>query len=162
MKRPAPVSTIDELAAACSEWRRDKLTVVLANGAFDLLHVGHVRYLAAAARLGDRLVVAVNSDLSVRTSKGPSRPIVPEAERVELLSYLKMVDRIVLFDTPTVGPVLERVRPDIHAKGTDYTEATVPERAIVAAYGGQTVICGDPKQHSTTDVIGIIRKRFGI
>lgn len=160
MKQPAPILPLDTLALECAGWHRENLTIVLANGAFDLLHVGHVRYLAAAAQLGDRLIVAVNSDLSVRTSKGPSRPIVPQAERVEILAHLRMVDRIVLFDTPTVGPVLERLHPDIHAKGTDYTCETVPEREVVAAYGGRTVICGDRKEHSTTDVISIIRERF--
>ncbi len=160
-RQPAPVRTLGELDEICSAWRREGLTIVLANGAFDLLHVGHIRYLSAAAELGDRLIVAVNSDLSVRTSKGPSRPIVPQPERVEILSHLIMIDAIVVFDTPTVGPVLERLRPDIHAKGTDYTAETVPERAVVAAYGGRTIICGDPKEHSTTDVIAIIRERFG-
>jgi rfaE bifunctional protein nucleotidyltransferase chain/domain len=153
--------SLDELVSECLTWREQGLTVVLANGAFDLLHVGHVRYLEAARALGDRLVVAVNSDLSVRTSKGPRRPIMPEGERVELLSHLEMVDRILLFDSRTVEPVLEALRPQVHAKGTDYTEATVPERAVVAAYGGRTAICGDPKDHATTDLIAVILDRFG-
>jgi rfaE bifunctional protein nucleotidyltransferase chain/domain len=134
---------------------------VLVNGAFDVLHVGHLRYLAAARELGDRLVAAVNSDHSVRAGKGPLRPIVPGDERVEILSHLWMVDRICLFDDQTVAPVLERLRPAVHAKGTDYTVETVPERDVVAAYGGRTVICGDPKDHATTDLIGIILQRFG-
>jgi len=158
---PAPVRTLAELEAECRRWNNEGLTVVLANGAFDLLHVGHVRYLAAAAALGDRLVVAVNSDASVRLYKGPRRPVVPEDERLEILSHLRMIDRLVLFDTPTVAPVLERLRPAVHAKGTDYTEETVPERDVVAAYGGRTAICGDPKEHATTDVIAVILERFG-
>jgi rfaE bifunctional protein nucleotidyltransferase chain/domain len=119
-----------------------------------------VRYLVGAHELGDRLVVALNSDLSVQASKGDRRPIMPEAERAELISHLWMVDRIVLFDSVTVAPVLERLQPDIHAKGTDYTVETVPERDVVASYGGRTAICGDPKDHATTDLIGIIRERF--
>ena len=153
--------SLDELRSECQQWGNQGLTVVLANGAFDLLHVGHVRYLEAARALGDRLVVAVNSDQSVRASKGPRRPIMPEGERVELLSHLQMVDRIVLFDERTVGAVLEALRPQVHAKGTDYTEATVPEREVVAAYGGRTAICGDPKDHATTDLIAVILDRFG-
>lgn len=149
-----------ELAAECRAWRREGVAVVLGNGAFDLLHVGHVRYLEAARGLGDRLVVAVNSDLSVRASKGPSRPVLPEAERVEILSHLWMVDRLVLFDSPTVAPVLEALRPAVHAKGTDYTAETVPEREVVAAYGGRTAICGDPKDHATSDLIATIVARF--
>lgn len=140
--------------------RRTGRVVVLANGAFDLLHVGHVRYLAAARDLGDLLIVAVNSDASVRGLKGPDRPILPEAERVELLSHLACVDHIVLFDEPTVAEVLRAVRPQVHAKGTDYTPETVPERVIVAEWGGRTAICGDPKDHATTDLIGEIRRRF--
>ncbi len=159
-RRPARLSTLDELAAERERWRASGRTVVLANGAFDLLHVGHVRYLAAAQELGDVLVVAVNSDASVRRAKGPGRPVVPEEERVELLSHLWMVDRLLLFDTDTVAPVLERLRPEVHAKGTDYTAETVPERAVVAAYGGRTVICGDPKDHATTDLIATILERF--
>jgi rfaE bifunctional protein nucleotidyltransferase chain/domain len=153
--------TIEELTDECAEWREQGLEVVLVNGGFDVLHVGHLRYLAAARELGDRLIAAVNSDLSVQLSKGEQRPIIPEIERVEILSHLWMVDRICLFDSVTVGPVLELLRPDIHAKGTDYTAESVPERHVVAAYGGRTVICGDPKDHATTDVIAVITERFG-
>ena len=155
------IVTLDELAVECASWRDRGLDVVLVNGAFDVLHVGHIRYLAAARALGDRLVAAVNSDVSVRKSKGELRPIIPETERVEILSHLWMVDRIGLFDSLTVGPVLENLRPSIHAKGTDYTVDTVPEREVVAAYGGRTEICGDPKDHATTDLIGVVVERFG-
>ncbi len=151
---------LDELAFECVAWRAEGLEVVLANGAFDLLHVGHLRYLAAARALGDRLVVAVNSDHSVRLAKGPTRPILPEAERLEILSHLWMVDRLCLFDDPTVAPILELLRPAVHAKGTDYTVETVPERSVVAAYGGRTAIVGDPKDHATTDLIATILARF--
>ena len=152
---------VHDLAAECAGWRESGVEVVLVNGAFDVLHVGHLRYLAAAKTLGDVLVAAVNSDLSVRASKGDLRPIIPEGERVETLSHLWMVDRICLFDSPTVSPILEALRPAIHAKGTDYTVDTVPEREVVSAYGGRTEICGDPKDHATTDLIGIILERFG-
>jgi rfaE bifunctional protein nucleotidyltransferase chain/domain len=134
--------------------------VVVANGAFDMLHVGHVRYLVAARALGDALFVAVNSDLSVRTSKGPLRPIVPEDERVELLSHLDCVDFIVMFDEATVAEVLRALKPHLHAKGTDYTPETVPEREVVAEWAGETVICGDTKEHATTDLVGEILKRY--
>jgi rfaE bifunctional protein nucleotidyltransferase chain/domain len=157
----AKLVTVNELAEECRMWRDQGLTVVLVNGAFDVLHVGHLRYLEAAAAHGDRLVAAVNSDLSVRLNKSELRPIIPEAERVEILSHLWMVDRICLFDSPSVAPVLEMLKPQIHAKGTDYTIDTVPEREVVAAYGGRTAICGDPKDHATTDLIGIILDRFG-
>jgi rfaE bifunctional protein nucleotidyltransferase chain/domain len=153
--------SIDELARECAAWRDEGLVVVLVNGAFDVLHVGHLRYLEGARALGDRLVAAVNSDRSVRMSKGELRPIVPEAERVEILSHLWMVDRICLFDSRSVAPVLERLMPQIHAKGTDYTVETVPEREVVTGYGGRTEICGDPKDHATTDLIRIIVDRFG-
>ena len=153
--------SIDDLAEECAGWREAGETTVLVNGAFDMLHVGHLRYLAGAAEHADRLIAAVNSDLSVQASKGPTRPIIPEAERVEILSHLEVVDRICLFDSVTVGPVLERLKPDVHAKGTDYTVDTVPERSVVEAYGGRTEICGDPKDHATTDLIGLILERFG-
>jgi len=152
---------LEQLASECAAWRHRQLSVVLTNGAFDMLHVGHIRYLADARHHGDRLVVAVNSDRSVHASKGPHRPLIPQHERVELLSHLWMVDRIVLFDSETVAPVLDALRPTVHAKGTDYTVDTVPEREVVAAYGGRTVICGDPKDHATTDFIGLVLERFG-
>ncbi len=162
MTRPEDkLRTLDELAIECSEWQEQGLEVVLVNGAFDILHVGHVRYLEAARGIGDRLVAAVNSDLSVQLSKGDLRPIMPEQERVEILSHLWMVDRICLFDDKTVSPVLEQLKPQIHAKGTDYTVDTVPEREVVAEYGGRTVICGDPKDHATTDLICVVLERFG-
>ncbi|HUK13936.1 MAG TPA: adenylyltransferase/cytidyltransferase family protein [Thermoanaerobaculaceae bacterium] len=151
--------TLAEAAAVARGAREAGRRVVLANGAFDLLHVGHVRYLHAARQAGDVLLVAVNSDVSVRASKGPSRPIVPEGERAELLSHLDCVDWIVLFDEPTVAEVLRALRPHVHAKGTDYTAETVPERAVVAEWGGETVICGDPKDHATTDLVAEILKR---
>jgi rfaE bifunctional protein nucleotidyltransferase chain/domain len=127
-------------------------TVVLANGAFDLLHVGHVRYLEAAKQLGDVLVVAVNSDASVRASKGEGRPVVPQAERLELVAALRCVDHVLIFDEPDVRSVIRSLKPHVHAKGTDYAVETVPERAEVEAYGGRVVICGDPKDHSTTSL----------
>ena len=162
MTRPEEkLRTLDELAEECHAWRDDGLNVVLVNGAFDVIHVGHLRYLAAARALGDRLVAAVNSDVSVKAGKGELRPIIPEDERVEILSHLWMVDRICLFDDLTVSPVLELLEPQIHAKGTDYTVETVPEREVVEAYGGHTAICGDRTDHATTDLIGIIIDRFG-
>jgi len=155
------ILTLEAAAALAARARAAGRTVVLANGAFDMLHVGHVRYLAAARALGDLLVVAVNSDASVRGSKGPLRPVLPEGERVEILSHLDSVDAIVLFDEPTVATVLRAVRPQVHAKGTDYTAESVPERAVVEEWGGRTVICGDPKDHSTTDLVAEILRRFG-
>jgi rfaE bifunctional protein nucleotidyltransferase chain/domain len=125
---------------------------------FDLLHVGHVRYLQSAANQADRLVVAVNADASVRRLKGEGRPILDERARAEIVAALRGVDRVVVFDDDTVGPLLERLRPDVHCKGTDYTVDTVPERAIVAGYGGRTAICGDPKSHSTRDLLKRIAK----
>ena len=131
--------------------------VVLANGCFDILHVGHVRYLEGARQLGDALVVAINSDRSVRMIKGEGRPIMNESERVTLVSALRCVDHVVVFDEPDVTRILDVLRPAIHAKGTDYTEETVPEREQVLAYGGQVRITGDTKDHSTRDVIQRIR-----
>ena len=127
--------------------------VVLANGCFDILHVGHLRYLEHARALGDVLVVAINSDESMHRIKDPGRPILDESERVSLISALRCVDHVVLFDEPDVSRVLEILRPAIHAKGTDYTEQTVPERDKVLAYGGEVRIAGDPKDHSTRDII---------
>ena len=134
--------------------------VAVANGAFDLLHVGHVRYLEGAKALtrGGLLVVGVNTDQSVRASKGPKRPIVPERERAELVAALGCVDLVVLFDEPDALALLSALRPDLHVKGTDYTEESVPERDLVARLGGRTAIAGDAKEHSTTDVIARIRE----
>jgi rfaE bifunctional protein nucleotidyltransferase chain/domain len=134
--------------------------VVLANGCFDILHVGHVRYLEGARALGDALVVAINSDRSVRGLKGEGRPILNENERAALVSALRCVDHVVVFDEPDVNHVLDTLRPAIHAKGTDYTEGTVPEREKVLAYGGQVRITGDSKDHSTRDVIRKIQESY--
>ncbi|HET9219879.1 MAG TPA: adenylyltransferase/cytidyltransferase family protein [Terriglobia bacterium] len=136
-------------------------SVVLANGCFDILHVGHVRYLEGARKLGDTLVVAINSDRSVRALKGEGRPILNETERVALVSALRCVDHVVVFDETDVTRVLNVLRPSVHAKGTDYTEETVPERNQVLAYGGQVRITGDPKDHSTRDVIRKILDTYG-
>jgi D-glycero-beta-D-manno-heptose 1-phosphate adenylyltransferase len=128
-------------------------SIAFANGVFDLLHVGHVRYLQAAAAEADRLVVAVNSDASVRRLKGEGRPILDEQARAEMVAALRGVDYVVIFDDDTVGDLLMRLKPDVHCKGTDYTVDSVPERAIVLAYGGRTAIVGDPKDHSTRDLL---------
>jgi rfaE bifunctional protein nucleotidyltransferase chain/domain len=129
------------------------LTIAFANGAFDLLHVGHVRYLDGARQEADRLIVAVNDDESVRQAKGPNRPIMAAADRAELVAALRAVDYVVLFAEPTVTPLLELLKPDVHCKGTDYTVDTVPERATVHAYGGRIAIVGDPKSHSTSALV---------
>ena len=152
--------TLGEAKVLAKGMRQAGKRLVVANGAFDMLHVGHVRYLAAARAAGDVLFVALNSDLSVRGSKGPQRPIVPEDERAEILSHLDCVDFIVLFDEPTVAEALRALRPHVHAKGTDYTVESVPEREVVAEWGGETRICGDPKDHATTDLVAEILKRF--
>ena len=148
--------SVEELPALVAGRR-----VVLANGCFDILHVGHVRYLDGARQLGDTLVVAINSDRSVRALKGEGRPILNESERVALVSALRCVDHVVVFDEPDVTRVLNVLRPSVHAKGTDYTEETVPERNQVLAYGGQVRITGDPKDHSTRDVIRKILDTYG-
>jgi rfaE bifunctional protein nucleotidyltransferase chain/domain len=146
-----------ELANRVSQDRARGLTVAFANGGFDLLHVGHVRYLEGAKREADRLVVAINSDASVRGLKGPSRPVLAEADRAELVAALRAVDYVVIFDEPTVAPLLELLHPDVHCKGTDYTIDSVPERDTVRAYGGRIAIVGDPKDHSTTDLLSRLR-----
>lgn len=134
-------------------------TVVFANGAFDLLHVGHVRYLEAARAQGDYLVVGVNSDRSVRESKGPGRPVLSEAERAEIVAALRCVDAVVLFDEKSPAELILELRPDVHAKGTDYTSDSVPERDVVTSYGGRVAIVGDSKDHATTDLLSRIRGR---
>jgi rfaE bifunctional protein nucleotidyltransferase chain/domain len=145
--------TLDEAKLWREELRRSGRTLAFANGVFDLLHVGHVRYLQGARALADALIVAVNSDASTRANKGPSRPVVPEGERAELIAALECVDAVLLFDDRTVTGLLEALRPEVHVKGTDYTPETVPERAIVQAYGGRVAIAGDPKDHSTTATV---------
>jgi rfaE bifunctional protein nucleotidyltransferase chain/domain len=150
------IVTLDELEALVAAERGAGRSIALANGCFDLLHVGHVRYLQGAAAEADRLVVAINDDESVRALKGEGRPIMNQADRAELIAALRMVDYVVIFPGRTVGDVLLRLRPEVHCKGTDYTVDTVPERHIVAGYGGRTAIVGDPKDHSTRDLLGRI------
>ena len=157
----APLLTLDEAERLAASCRARGERVVLANGCFDLLHVGHVRYLEAARRLGDLLIVGVNGDASVRRLKGPGRPVMPEGERAELLGALRAVDAVVVFDDDTAARLVSRLRPDVHAKGTDYTEDTVPEGDVVRATGGRVAIAGDPKGHATRDVIRDIVDRFG-
>ena len=157
----APLVGIEEAARQAAEWRSRGRRVVLANGCFDLLHVGHVRYLKAARGLGDALVVALNSDASVRRLKGPGRPVIPADERAELIGALASVDLVVVFDDDSAEALIARLRPDVHAKGTDYTEESVPERAAVLAAGGRVAIAGDPKSHATRDLIAAIMARFG-
>ncbi len=136
-----------------AEWRRAGARVTLANGCFDLLHVGHVRYLRAARELGGKLVVAVNSDASARGLKGAERPLMPAEERAEILSALADVDAVVIFPENDVRAIIREIRPDFHAKGTDYTVENVPERDEVEACGGRVAIVGDPKHHSATEII---------
>jgi rfaE bifunctional protein nucleotidyltransferase chain/domain len=137
--------------------RRNGQTVAFANGCFDLLHVGHIRYLLAAAAEADRLVVAVNDD-DMAGRKGPGRPIFPASDRAEIVAAIRGVDYVVVFPEPTVAPLLTLLKPDVHCKGTDYTPDTVPERETVAAYGGRIAIVGDPKDHSTRDLLARIRE----
>ena len=146
-----------DLTAKVAEWRSAGEQIVLANGCFDLLHVGHVRYLNGAKRLGGKLIVAINSDTSVRKIKGEGRPLMPAAERAEILSALSDVDAVVIFDEPDVRSLVREIRPDVQAKGTDYARDNVPERDEVLAYGGRVEIVGDPKDHSTTKILRELR-----
>lgn len=143
----------NRLIARVAIARKGGARVVFANGCFDLLHVGHVRYLEAARSLGDILVVGINSDEQVRRLKGEGRPYVPERERAETVASLRAVDYVTVFNEPTVTELLQALRPDIHAKGTDYTEESVPERDVVRSYGGRVQIVGDPKDHSSTEML---------
>lgn len=142
-----------ELRDRVERWRASGEQIVLANGNFDLLHVGHVRYLRGAKELGGKLVVAVNSDQSVRALKGEGRPIMPAEERAEIVAALVDVDAVVIFPELDVRALIREIRPDIQAKGTDYTRESVPERDAVAEYGGRVAIVGDPKDHSTSEII---------
>jgi rfaE bifunctional protein nucleotidyltransferase chain/domain len=150
------IVTREQLLELVEADRRAGRTIAFANGCFDLLHVGHVRYLYAAAHEADRLVVAVNSD-ETAGDKGPGRPVLPASDRAELVAAIRGVDYVVIFPEPTVSPLLTLVRPDVHCKGTDYTIDTVPERETVRAYGGRIAIVGDPKDHSTRDLLARIR-----
>ncbi len=147
-----------ELRALVDEWRRGGERIVMANGNFDLLHVGHVRYLRGAKELGGRLVVAINSDESVRALKGEGRPVMPAEERAEIVAALADVDAVVIFPELDVRALIREIRPDTQAKGTDYTVESVPERDAVSEYGGKVAIVGDPKNHSTSE---ILRSRLG-
>lgn len=158
----AAVVSLEEAGALAAGWRAEGRRLVLANGCFDLLHVGHVRYLQAARALGDALVVGLNSDASVRRLKGAGRPVMPAAERAELVAAVRGVDAVVVFDEDSADALIARLRPDVHAKGTDYTEQSVPERETVEALGAEVAIAGDPKTHSTRDLIATILDRFGI
>ena len=147
------ICSLEEAARIVGSWRARGERIVLCNGAFDLLHVGHLRYLRGAKALADRLVVGVNADISVRASKGEGRPVINQAERAELVNALSCVDLVIVFESVDVRPLIRVLKPDIHAKGTDYAVETVPERDEVAAYGGVTAITGDPKDHSTTQLV---------
>ena len=152
------IVTRDALVHLIEEDRRSGRTIAFANGCFDLLHAGHVRYLQAAAAEADRLVVAVNAD-GTAALKGAGRPLLTAAERAEIVAALRGVDYVIVFPEPTVTPLLQLLRPEVHCKGTDYTADTVPERETVRAYGGRIAIVGDPKDHSTRDLLARIARR---
>jgi rfaE bifunctional protein nucleotidyltransferase chain/domain len=147
------ILTRDQLVDRISSARASGARIVLANGCFDVLHVGHIRYLAGARELGDVLVVGINSDEQVAIQKGPGRPVLPANERAEIIAALESVTYVTIFDEPTVEQLLLALKPDVHAKGTDYTTDSVPERDVVRSYGGELAIAGDPKDHSTTEII---------
>lgn len=153
----APILDRMRLIARAAIVRQRGGKIVLANGCFDFFHVGHIRYLAEAKALGDYLIVGINSDEQVRRLKGENRPLIPEQERAEIISALRFVDYVTVFPEPTVEELIRALRPDIHAKGTDYTIDSVPEREIVREYGGKVAIVGDPKNHSSTDLIEKIK-----
>jgi len=155
----ASVVTLDELDALVAADRAAGRSIALANGVFDLLHVGHIRYLEGAKAEADRLIVAVNDDESVRALKGEGRPVMGQADRAELIAALRAVDYVLVFSGRTVTDVLLRYKPGVHCKGTDYTVETVPERPIVQSYGGRTAIVGDPKDHSTRDLVSRLNSR---
>jgi rfaE bifunctional protein nucleotidyltransferase chain/domain len=157
----APLLDLDAAVRLADTWRGQGKQLVLANGCFDLLHVGHVRYLQDARSLGDALLVGINADSSVRRLKGPGRPIMTAAERAELVGSLAAVDGVVIFEEDTADALVRALRPSVHAKGTDYTAESVPEGAAVREAGGRVAIAGDPKSHATRDLIQLIADRFG-
>lgn len=158
MSTAAKVQTLETLAEAVEAHRRTGKKIALANGVFDLLHVGHVRYLEGAKALADVLVVAVNSDASTRANKGPDRPVIPEAERAELVAALACTDHVLVFGERDVRAIIRTLKPDVHVKGTDYSPDTIPEREEVERYGGRVAVAGDPKNHSTTELAGRLRR----
>ena len=153
MNAQSKIVSRDSLRQRVQDWRNAGEQIVLANGGFDLLHVGHVRYLRGAKALGGKLVVAVNSDSSMRSLKGDGRPVMPENERAEIVAALADVDAVVIFPEVDVRALIREIRPDIQAKGTDYTANSVPERDVVKEYGGRVAIVGDPKDHSTSEIL---------
>lgn len=155
------LKTLRELKKIVASLKAAGKVVVLANGCFDLFHVGHIRYLREARAMGDCLIVALNSDDSVRKLKGRGRPILPQAERAEILTAFSFVDYVTIFEEPTVATILRELRPDIHAKGADYTPETVPEREVVREYGGRVAIVGGPKIRNTSEIIKRIAKAKG-
>jgi D-glycero-beta-D-manno-heptose 1-phosphate adenylyltransferase len=154
------IKSIEAIKEIASRIRSTGHKIVLVNGCFDLLHAGHIRYLQHARELGDALILGINSDACVRKLKGDGRPLQSEADRAEILASIDCVDYVIVFNEPTVDAILMELKPDIHAKGTDYTTDNVPERATVLAYGGQTAIAGDAKNHSTCDLIKTILTKF--
>jgi rfaE bifunctional protein nucleotidyltransferase chain/domain len=150
---------LSDLPAIRERATREGKTVALANGIFDLFHVGHLRYLEGARALADVLVVAVNSDVSTRRNKGPGRPVVPEDERAEIVAGLACVDHVLVFGSKTVVPIIRKLRPDVQVKGTDYTPETIPEAKEVQKHGGRVAVAGDPKDHSTSDLLRRLRPR---
>ncbi len=154
------IKTLEELKTIVTQIRASGRRIVFANGCFDLIHAGHIRYLQGARALGDVMILGVNSDACVTALKGKGRPLQTEADRAEILASMDCVDYVLLFDAPTVDGILKELKPDVHAKGTDYTEESVPERETVRAYGGRVAIVGDPKDHSTRDLIQTILSRF--
>ena len=152
MRTLEKVQRLAEVVEQRERWWAEGKTVALANGVFDLIHVGHVRYLEGAKELADCLVVAVNSDASTRAYKGPGRPHIPEGERAEMVAALACTDRVMVFDEPNVRNIIRALKPDVHVKGTDYTPDTIPEGDEVRAYGGRVAVAGDPKNHSTTEL----------
>ena len=158
-RKSAPILDREVLAVKIADLREHGAKIVLANGCFDLFHVGHLRYLEGAAELGDVLVVGVNSDEQARNLKGEGRPHTRENERAEIVAGLRCVDLVTIFNEPTVEALLLAIKPDFHAKGTDYTTETVPERDIVRSYGGTVAIVGDPKDHSSTEIIERLANR---
>jgi rfaE bifunctional protein nucleotidyltransferase chain/domain len=153
----APILSRSEIASRVATERSNGSKIILANGCFDIIHAGHIRYLAGAKQLGGFVVVGLNSDAQVKSLKGNGRPFVSERERAEIVAALRFVDAVTIFEEPTVNELIDAIRPDIHAKGTDYTVDTVPERDRVLAYGGRVAIVGDPKDHSSTDLIKAVR-----